>query len=557
MEPTSMYFDVLPMHPQPEWLESFTGYLTRLAEANQIRSMRTWSSVCFPAGNPMTTRALKDYPPLTFGALSVIATCSLPALQATTFCHVADKFGRLPHSRAFHQLLNQALAPRLRYCPLCLIEQPYYALPWRFLILTGCVRHGCRLLDRCGHCQQALPLFTSPFKVGVCPACEQDLSTCRSEPLPETERDRLSNRFQDLVFLLSPHPGQAAELAAWPVGRRLAHCRRMRHWQQIEVAHHLGSASARMVSTMERMNGNRQHLTLQDYIQYADCLGLTLREVFSLPLPAEAAAPTDLERRSRSPAYARQSEWLDKAQKAIQTLEESGKPVTQETVSQVVGLSVAALIRYPQIKTLFETFTLKSPGKVRRFQDRQDELLDQAQAAIQNLAKLGRPMSQSAIGLMMGTNAVALERYPRVRALLQQTAAEDAQRRQAELVEKTGQAVEHLRSLNQRISPRAVGVLIGRSPADLRYHRELLAIVNQAEQERRGEAARRRQAEKQAQEERALIEVQKAIQQLAARGEPVLHKVVSQMVGISKSAFAEYPRVKALVRQVIAQQRRG
>ncbi len=80
--------------------------------------------------------------------------------------------------------------------------------------------------------------------------------------------------------------------------------------------------------------------------------------------------------------------------------------------------------------------------------------------------------------------------------------------------------------------------------------------MNQAEQKRRCEAARLRQAEKQAQEERVLIEAQKALQHLAARGEPVLHKVISQMVGLSESALAQYPRVKALVRQVIAQQRK-
>ena len=31
------FFDTLPVHPQPEQLESFTSYLTRLAEANGIQ----------------------------------------------------------------------------------------------------------------------------------------------------------------------------------------------------------------------------------------------------------------------------------------------------------------------------------------------------------------------------------------------------------------------------------------------------------------------------------------------------------------------------------------
>jgi hypothetical protein len=42
------YFDILPYHPQPERLESFTSYLMRLAGANSILSMDGLSALCFP-----------------------------------------------------------------------------------------------------------------------------------------------------------------------------------------------------------------------------------------------------------------------------------------------------------------------------------------------------------------------------------------------------------------------------------------------------------------------------------------------------------------------------
>jgi len=93
-------------------------------------------------------------------------------------------------------------------------------------------------------------------------------------------------------------------------------------------------------------------------------------------------------------------------------------------------------------------------------------MLDQAQAAIQNLAKLNRSMSQSAIGLMMGTNAVGLERYPRVRASSSKPRRKMLSGAKPNSSKRLNRAIEHLRSLNQRISPRAVGALIGRSPAD-------------------------------------------------------------------------------------------
>ena len=42
------YFDTLPLHSQPEHLESFTSYLSRLSEMNGINSISALASICFP-----------------------------------------------------------------------------------------------------------------------------------------------------------------------------------------------------------------------------------------------------------------------------------------------------------------------------------------------------------------------------------------------------------------------------------------------------------------------------------------------------------------------------
>ena len=44
----TMWFDVLPVHPPPLPLESFTGYLVRLAEANHLKTKSALASMTHP-----------------------------------------------------------------------------------------------------------------------------------------------------------------------------------------------------------------------------------------------------------------------------------------------------------------------------------------------------------------------------------------------------------------------------------------------------------------------------------------------------------------------------
>ena len=82
------YFDVLPAHPQPEPLESLTSYLTRLAAANQLRSMTQLFNLCYPNERPRLNISNRDFRPLSFGTLPTVAQCAEPKLLATTFQHL-------------------------------------------------------------------------------------------------------------------------------------------------------------------------------------------------------------------------------------------------------------------------------------------------------------------------------------------------------------------------------------------------------------------------------------------------------------------------------------
>src|SRR6266568_2955068 len=196
------YFEVLSVHPPPEPLESFTSYLTRLAEMNGIRSMTGLAAVSSfesrPSGNAL--RNLKDYPPPSFGTLELITGSLEASLLQTTFYHLVKKFGRSTDNSLFSGFLFKSLGNSLRFCSACLNEHSYYSLPWRFLRLQGCYKHACKLFERCPYCEREIPFIALPLKIGICPACKGDLRLCTSGALTEEEHRESFIYSQEVEF---------------------------------------------------------------------------------------------------------------------------------------------------------------------------------------------------------------------------------------------------------------------------------------------------------------------------------------------------------------------
>jgi len=67
----------------------------------------------------------------------------------------------------------------LQFCPLCLREddKPYFRRHWRLGWVTVCVRHGCRLMDRCPACGLMLTPHRSQ-EITACFSCSADLRDC-------------------------------------------------------------------------------------------------------------------------------------------------------------------------------------------------------------------------------------------------------------------------------------------------------------------------------------------------------------------------------------------
>jgi hypothetical protein len=288
------YFDILPLHPGPEYLESLTCYLMRLAEYNGISSIDGLSALCFPHQDRRITRDIADYPPVSFGDLTRVAAWSEETLRMTTFFHLAAKFGRSTLPQPASRFLSGCISQYLRYCPICFTEQRvrYHLLSWRFLMLTCCCQHQCRLLETCGHCGELIPLFTSPFKLGNCPKCQQSLKLCAAASVSdEGELEVASHAHDDVVFLLTPQPWEAdSGSVIKQVGRRLSHMRQIKRLTAVEVASQIG-VTLTIVEGIERGDFQGRGATLQCYFKYAHYLCLDLKEVFSDAIDAPDRVP--------------------------------------------------------------------------------------------------------------------------------------------------------------------------------------------------------------------------------------------------------------------------
>ncbi len=277
----SYYFDALPDHPPMRWLESYTGYLTRLAEDNDIMSVDALTAQCFPRQDRRIARGVTDFPPLSFGNLPLLAVCSPADLLGTTFHHLGTKFGRSTRPQPLSRFLAGSISVSLRYCPLCVRDDGYYSLMWRFLSLPGCVRHGCRFLDACGHCGRPLPLLTAPLRIGICPMCGHDMRALTAERLGVAEERATISRFYDLAFLLSPRADERDnDDSARYVGRRFGLCRRAARLRASDVAARLG-ITVNQIEGIERGSVITKGASFATYVAFADLLGLTVRDAFT------------------------------------------------------------------------------------------------------------------------------------------------------------------------------------------------------------------------------------------------------------------------------------
>ncbi len=552
------YFDVLPYHPQPQPLESLTGYLLRLAEGNGLQSVQGLVATCFPnPGGQKYIHIPTDHPMTDWRGLPRVAACTEAALRATTFYHLAKKFGTSTRPQGIGAFLRDSITCHFRYCPHCLAERGYHALPWRFVGLMGCAEHNCRLLDRCGHCGNLLPLVpTAPLRIGLCPHCGGDLRHCRSATLTDTEQQQTLKQQQALEFLLSPNPAAEAD-GSQQMGRRLVSCRLQQGVTAATMAEQL-AIPRRSITFIEQGRRSGAGGNFERYQQYVTYLGLHWPEVLTMPLPPDT--DTQLHQAELKVRRQVEQELVEQTQAAIKTLRANGQAVNQKAVAQQLGYSVAVLRGHRRVKEILDQITTATRQQQQQQVDQREQvLLEWVEAAIERLTATNQPLSQKSIAKTVG--ALLQEqwlRYPRLRALFAEQEIprdhlESPARRQREeqLIEAVQTAIIHLKTEEQAVTKVAIGRIVGMSPGGLRGYPRVRTILEQATQEPYRPAPQPLTPER---EQMLRDKIQAAAHQLAARQQLFTQEELIAQAGLNLRSIRKFPALRQLLTQIAQEQ---
>jgi len=594
------YFDALPLHPQPEHLESFTSYLSRLSENNGIDSISALASLCFPDYTLASMRGFKDYFPASFGKLPLVAVCSEENLLRTTFYYLAEKFGRSFLPPPSSNFLSSNIGENLRYCPKCLKDRLYYILPWRFTVLKGCYEHGCRLLDKCGYCSQPIPIFPHTLRVGICPRCKGDLRLCQTEKLSDEERQKVHHFSQDLESLLLPQTLETmAGMSATSIGQEFVLLRRARSLTRIKASNQSGIPNF-ILKSIENEPPGTANASFQYYLKYAEFLGVRVSDVLNNLARSHILLPTEdgilqqvveaaknlrlhnelitqrticklanISQRSLSKSSKvkrqlaeevrksreeqkrlRATKIFERVQDAIMHLEASGEKVTYHAISEITQIPSSTFKKYVEVRNLLKQ---KVSHKHRSIQE--DKLLAQVQYAVQQLEKRQLTVTQMAVSEIVKVNRETLVSYPRVKAFLDMKAGQTrslpssirkSYLHEEALLNKLKDCLPEIEELRGRVTLRAVGKILEVNPYKLKEYPRVWAILQQH--------LHLLSSQKDLREDAALLaNVKVAIQQLEDLNLPVTYASISRLLGTYPSKFRKYPQTKAMLEQYVSQ----
>ncbi len=513
--------------------------------------MRRYSQVNPFFGEYHRISTFADYPPRSFGMLPVITICSESELLRTTFYHVGKKFGRLYDSPWLAGFVSGVVASSLRYCPLCLQEALYYSLAWRFLPLMGCPKHACRLLEHCGHCGCPVSIFPSPFRMGICPACGGDLRKCISSGLTEVELLGVTTASREIEFLLCPHPWETTEPAfREKLGQEFMLLRYNKQLKRKDVSAETGLSTGTL-ETIELGQHGSKGATLRWYFKYASYLGVPLSHIF---INALERKEEDLRIKTMPGKYFLTSEdWvMERVQEAARQLEISGQRLTRKAICAEAGISKGGLYKYDRVKTFLGgmLYHKKTPSRV---QDPlyEEQLLEKAQQAVQELSRAGKPITHRAVSSLMGIRSSAIVLYPRLKkflghfvdyALQQQRHAEECEQA---LLEEVRAGVMDLEDHQQPVTYEAISQKIGISSSVWSSYAQVRAFVEPHLDSR----YLRSMKEREQREEVLIPRVEEALSQLEAAGKSVTFASVGKLLGVRPKTLMTHPRVNALIEQ--------
>jgi hypothetical protein len=136
----------------------------------------------------------------------------------------------------------------------------------------------------------------------------------------------------------------------------------------------------------------------------------------------QVASSAHLDHHRAKRALLSENEMVVKVKRAIEHLETSGEPVTQRSVSRIIAMPASSLYYYPKVISILKDVVRDKRNQSRLVQTqlREEELVTRVLEAIETLKASDQRVSIRAIVKIVQLSAGVLNRYPRVKAILDQ-----------------------------------------------------------------------------------------------------------------------------------------
>ncbi len=248
----------------------------------------------------------------------------------------------------------------------------------------------------------------------------------------------------------------------------------------------------------------------------------------------------------------REEALLPRTEEAVQHLELVGKPVTFQAVGKFLGIDPETLKSYPRVSELIKQRKGNAHFRGRQAGRSEEEVLVEAQKAIQELVKRGQSITYSSVARAIGMGRSTLSTYPQVKVLLDEHLQsyhlyqhQQFALREEGLLSQVETAIAGLEALGLPVTQRAICERVGRERSILRRYPRVKALVEQKAS--LYHVYQRRSA--QPTEEDLLQRVEEAAAELVSLGEAATRAAVVRRVKISPTVMMHYPRVVALLEQ--------
>lgn len=530
-------FDILPIRPKAEDGESQCSWLTRIGELNRIKSKGSLRSLLF--SNDSQPLRIQDFQRPDYGSFCRAMQVDETSVLATTFYYLAKNFGRSISPRSISSFLGGTLSDSLCYCPACLKENLYYRLVWRFSHINVCYRHSIQFMDHCGYCGKRIPLFTIPFKIGVCPYCNGSLWKLKGVGVNKgVENSEFHSK--SIEFLLKNVDWESKGVVNFSelIGMYILKF-------QGNSPNPRGISSSYISQIRRGVIG--QGVGLAEYIKYFEFFGKTLYDVIEADGLGKSCTinQNDSLDQSFNPenlkkgVVAKRVQYLEQVKIAIETLKNEGKLISTHSIAKHMEISPGTLYHYPEIMALLPRLDKKIIGK-RNIAS--TKLLNEAQRAWCDILKNKIPTNRE-IARAIGISDVFY--YPQVSEWLHNARKDYKRQKHINEINYLIGKLDHVKNIivrdNLPTSIKTVAAILGCTARKIRKSNDLLSAVNSMLSKIPRKADHKRHNE-----DELLIELLFIRERLKQAGIKETQILIAREMNLTVSGLRQFPRIREI-----------